>query len=213
MSTTYAFFLPGVTCAACVTPVENALRACRRLPVLEVDVGILTQQAEITVGKTALPPAEVRHILKTEMEDIGYECRPIMISAQQVAKAKQHLIRWHWLKGWVGVIAGGAVMALSVLGWVLPFWGMLAVGAASTGLALYLGKESYRDAARKLRKQKTLTMDSLFSLSSFMALTVSILSLFIPALPMMFDAALLIFGFRHIGKRLKSLLNNALSRT
>ena len=76
---------------------------------------------------------------------------------------------------------------------------MTSLAVFSTLLTLVLGANSYYEAWTKLTKTKTLTMDSLFALSTASILIVSIASLFLPWLPMMFEAGLLIYGFRHIG--------------
>jgi Cu2+-exporting ATPase len=49
-------------------------------------------------------------------------------------------------------------------------------------------------------------MDSLFAISTLTVLAVSIGSFFIPWLPMMFEAGLLIYGFRHIGLAIEETL-------
>lgn len=101
-------------------------------------------------------------------------------------------------------MVGAAVMAFCLLGGMaLPAPVLYTIFGFCTALTLFLGYETYRDAF-KIFKLKTLTMDSLFTISTLTALGASITSLVVPGLHMMFfDAALFIFGFRHIGKAIE----------
>jgi len=116
------------------------------------------------------------------------------------------ILRNRWVMGIMGCVSGFTLLILSIWGLGIPFAALCAIGGFSTLLTLYLGAESYWDAITKLIKSRTMTMDTLFTISSLAALGVSIASLFFPGLPMMFDAALLIFGFRHIGKGIKDTI-------
>ncbi len=108
-------------------------------------------------------------------------------------------MRKHLIKGIIGLLTGSIMLGLCLSGVGLPMAAIYILGLASTALTAYLGKETFKEAFKKLKK-KQFTMHTLFSISTLMALGVSIASFFVPALPMMFDTALLIFGFFHIGK-------------
>jgi Cu2+-exporting ATPase len=75
----------------------------------------------------------------------------------------------------------------------------------SVPLTLFLGQDSYRVAYKKIRTG-TLTMDTLFVMSTTTIMLVSVASLMMPLCPMMIDAALLIFGFRHLGRTIDEAL-------
>ena len=160
-------------------------------------------------------------MIAKEIEDIGFRCIPLTEKEENLPftpKPKSAPITWwyhclrflssHWLKGSVGAILGLIVLALSIFIPGLSLTAMLLIGVVSTVLTLWLGFPSYRDAWMKLWKAKTLTMDSLFAVSTLITLVVSIFAFFIPWLPMMFEAGLLVFGFRHIGLAIEESIKN-----
>jgi Cu2+-exporting ATPase len=195
----YEFSLPGITCFNCVAPVEKQLRQIAALKQHDPSVSvtsftdILEKRIYITVKDSTLPERSVRKILKKEIEDCGLEC-----------KTRRP---FHLAKGIVGILSGAGIMAFCLLGGMaLPALLLYGIAGFCTLLTLFLGFNTYRDAFKKLFQTKTLTMDALFTISSIAALGVSIASLFVPWLPMLFDAALLIFGFRHIGKAIEDTM-------
>lgn len=105
----------------------------------------------------------------------------------------------HWLLGALGCVSGIALLILMLTMGSLPVSVMVPIAGISSLLTLWLGANSYYDSWIKWTKTGTLTMDALFTISTLSVLTVSITSFFIPWLPMMFEAGLLIYGFRHIG--------------
>ncbi len=115
------------------------------------------------------------------------------------------------VKGAIGILAGVGLIALMLSGVALPMVAMYAVVGVSSALTLALGAESYFDAAKKLVKSRTLTMDTLFTVSSLTMIAVSIASLFVPWLPMMCEAGILIFGFRYMGKAIEESIKQKIS--
>ena len=108
-------------------------------------------------------------------------------------------IRQHLWRGLFGLGFAAVLIGLSISGIGIPFAVMLGImGIASLGTA-YLGWPSYKNAYAQLRRNRKVKMDMLFSISTLVAVTVSWFSLLFPGLPMLVDAGLLIFGFRHIG--------------
>jgi Cu2+-exporting ATPase len=105
----------------------------------------------------------------------------------------------HWFLGALGLIVGLAVLILTMAVPGLPLAAMITLGVVSLVLTLILGAQSYYQAILKLVKTRTLTMDALFTISTLTVVAVSIAAFFVPWLPMMFEAGLLIFGFRHLG--------------
>ncbi|MFZ4076651.1 MAG: cation-transporting P-type ATPase, partial [Legionellaceae bacterium] len=80
------------------------------------------------------------------------------------------------------------------LSWVVQ--GVIA--GVSTLITLVLGAEFYQSVFLKLKKG-ILTMDTLFVISTSVSLVASLAAFISPVFPMMFEAGLLIFGFRHLG--------------
>ena len=57
-----------------------------------------------------------------------------------------------------------------------------------------------------------MTMDTLFVISALTAVIASGLALFIPGWPMMFEAGLLMFGFRHLGLAMEENFNETIGQ-
>lgn len=132
--------------------------------------------------------------------------RPMSLSFRQRFKKR---LRSPWVLGLIGTGAGLALMVATMMLGPLPLVAMIAIGAISVALTLYLGAESYKEAYRKLVKARSLTMDTLFAISTLTAIVVSVASFFFPWLPMMFDAGLMIFGFRYIGSAINDSIMEA----
>lgn len=97
-------------------------------------------------------------------------------------------------------------MALSLTGIAIPMLAMYIITGGSALLTLIIGAPSFIDAAKKLFKAKTLTMDALYSVTALTAIGVSIASFFFPMLPMMCSAGLLMMGFRRLGQAIEDSL-------
>ncbi|CAM4467328.1 MAG: Potassium-transporting ATPase ATP-binding subunit [Legionella sp.] len=132
----------------------------------------------------------------TVENDLTAESLPLQLSAL-FSQAKKYFSS-HWFKGFLGCGAG-VIVLIACLSGTMSLAVMLPLAGLSTLLTLALGANSYVDAWKKWRASRALTMDSLFALSTSLILVISLASLYAPWLPMMFDAALFIYGFRHIG--------------
>lgn len=110
--------------------------------------------------------------------------------------------RYYWIMGGLGLGIGALILILAMTHG-LGFWPVQwVVAVGSMGLHCLLGSESFRKAKIELQRGKP-AMDTLFVLSTTAAMLMSLLALVVPGLPMMFEASLLIFGFRHLGIALK----------
>lgn len=116
----------------------------------------------------------------------------------------------HLLQGGLGLGFGIVMASLLFFNIAMPIFILYILAAASTLMTLWLGWNTYTKAAIQLLKARTLTMDSLFTISSLAAVTISLVALYNPALPMMFDAGLMIFGMKHLGEAIKNRLNTRL---
>ncbi len=189
----YQFYLPDITCINCIQPIINGLMKdeCKGVKVLNAEADVVAKTIKITVEQSGRAPIIEKEILKRYINDEKY------VTCTEVPEKPKILM--HIIKGVIGLVTGAAIIALMLTGVGIPLAAMLAIGAISTALTIFLGWDSYVDAVKQL-SQKNLTMDTLFSISTIVAIGVSIASFFVPILPMLFDAALLIFGFRHIGR-------------
>jgi len=129
-------------------------------------------------------PQDIHHLVQEALEATGFDAKPKGMS--------------NMLWATIGLTAGLAMLFLPSLFPVLPWLVTAGLAAASIGLTVALGFPFYRRAYHAFKQGKS-TMDTLFSLSTGIILAVSAVSLFVPSLPMMFEAGLLIFGFRHAG--------------
>ncbi len=107
-----------------------------------------------------------------------------------------------WLLGGIGVTGGIAMLALMLSGIGIPFVIMAALGIASALVSLALGSRSIYQAINSL-KNGAVNMDTLYALGGLTAIGITIAHLFVPGIPMLFDAALFIFGFKYIGDGIK----------
>jgi Cu2+-exporting ATPase len=234
----YVFYISGMTCPNCVITINNVLTDSLK-SFKSFDVDITTPDPKKAII-TLSDESEDREKTETDIEfiinDIGYICKKHIIPpsnenqppllaketsdsltneranglSQWKLRAKQ-LITSHWLLGGIGCIAGIGLLILSMVSGTLPFAALLTLSCTSILLTLGLGAQSYLDSWKKLTASKTLTMDTLFSISTITVLIVSTASLFIPWLPMMFEAGLLIYGFRHLGIAIEDSLKEKIN--
>ncbi|WP_431606635.1 heavy metal translocating P-type ATPase [Legionella maioricensis] len=81
----------------------------------------------------------------------------------------------------------------------------------TTLMTLYLGRTIYQSAWRALLEKKWNTT-TLYTISTLTIVGVSIASLFVPGLPMMFEAAPLVLGFWHLGEGIEHTLKDEITR-
>lgn len=207
MSHQFVFTL-GISCQSCVSVVETALESLNLS-----GLGLSNQRTDLTNKKLFIDFDEsqtqndVNGVQKTIIKAItklGIDCQ---FDSCQPAPDKKTKQTNHWLLGSLGLATGLGLMLLTFFtgGLTLPV--MIAVGLASTALTIALGYNSFISAYKHARYSKTMTMDTLFSISTLTVLSVSLCALFIPGLPMMFEAGLMLFGFRHIGLGIENVIN------
>lgn len=120
------------------------------------------------------------------------------LPAGETTTKKNH---YHPLQAMLGLILGGVFMLLMWQEIELPDLHLImtAVGTVAT---LIIGRASFYKAWLGLKRWK-FNMDSLFAMSAIAAILVSVahvtLEQYIKGLPMLIDAPLMIFGFRHFG--------------
>ncbi len=217
---TYTFYVDGMTCTSCSGTLEHVLKdkLSDRMRYFHVDLTTADPKKAIIILAEEDQGSHNQHEVWSELQgyiDELFHCReyeydpdkkeepqiPLQQpnTLKQITKKARSFLTSHWFLGTLGCVSGLAVLiaCLATSGLSLAFMSSLAV--FSTLLTLVLGANSYYEAWTKLTKSKALTMDSLFALSTASILVVSVASLFLPWLPMMFEAGLLIYGFRHIG--------------
>lgn len=216
-STTYQFVLPSITCISCIHSIESQLKKYQHdnTWIQKYAIDLTTKTLSVTVTNQNKPNFNYSESISNEIEDIGFRCIPLSLeediflnlksSKDANVANKSSWIKFrngllsHWFQGGIGTVSGFSLLALSLFSTGLPLAVMLITSTLSTLLTIGLGFPSYYDAFMKLWKAQTLTMDTLFTVSTLTILVVSTLAFFVPWLPRMFEAGLLVFGFRHIG--------------
>lgn len=211
MSDTYRFSLPNVRCVNCIRPIEDHLRACQErlkdsasdVLIERFSIDVTTKILSVTVTANLLPALQIQTQIRTLLQEKGIQC-------VDLALPHKKNLRSHWFLGLLGTLTGLAVLILNLATGGLPLVGQIVIAAIGIPLTLVLGFSSYVDALKKLFMMRTLTMDSLFTMSTLTIVGVSAASLFVPFLPTMIDAGLLIFGFRHIGYAIEESLKDVI---
>lgn len=111
----------------------------------------------------------------------------------------------HWLQAGIGLVSGVALLALSLSGLTLPLVAYAIITGLSTLTTLYLGRSVYKQAWQSLR-DKQWDMTSLYTISTLTILIVSTVSIFVPSMPMMVEAAPFVLGFWHLGEAVEHTL-------
>lgn len=193
--TKFVFPLKGVTCGSCKGSLKALLLDEDTKPQYftfqSVDTSENFQQLVVEVEERDPPVSEeeVRRYITHTLQDTDYEL--IVEDA-----------RYYWILGTLGLVIGTIILLLMVSNSLVLLPVKLLTALVSVGLTLVLGAESFRKAKIEWQQRKP-AMDSLFLLSTGAATVISLLGLVLPGLPLMFEASLLIFGFRYIGIALK----------
>lgn len=196
MSKTYTFSLFDADCNDCCSTIEKTLKKQKNVQIKSIsfDITQLPKKLKIEVENEDLPPETIIKSIQDCVAEVGFRCEYEI----DVAKHKTRY-RTMLLKGIIGLLLGITLLALSTFV-TLPFIAICCIAGIATLLTLYLGAETYFQTAKQFLKIQALTMETLFTISTLVALAVSIAALFVAGLPMLFSAPLLIFGFRYIGK-------------
>lgn len=111
----------------------------------------------------------------------------------------------HWLKAAIGLIWGVGLLIISIASFNLPMIAYYIITGLTTLMTLYLGSTVYQSAWHALRNMQWDT-STLYTISTLTIVAVSIASMFVPGLPMMFEAAPLVLGFWHLGEGIEHTL-------
>ena len=216
--TTFVFPLKGVTCSGCKGNLKYLLDVETKPEYFKfknIDVSSNLQKLVVEVEDNDIPISEeeVRRYINHTLAGSDYE---LIVEGA----------RYYWILGSLGLVIGTIILILAVTNGLVLWPVKLLTAAVSVGLSLLLSAESFRKAKIEWQRRRP-AMDSLFLLSTGAATLMSLFGLVMPGMPLMFEASLLIFGFRHIGIALKKsiystpnlpvhyqrLQTNSLSRT
>ena len=209
MSTTVEIALPGISCINCVRPLQNVLteqKTALNIKTFYIDIPnkilYINFDKPDTLSLTKLTDTIDEFGIKWSIDSEEEITAPAPSLWQKTSK----FLLSHWISAFIGLFSGVGLLILSLSGLVLPFSAVIALTIAGTLMTAAIGAPSFYHAWQKFRAQRTLTMDTLFALSSLVIVSVSSAALFIPGLPMMIEAGLMIFGFRHLGQGIEENL-------
>lgn len=117
----------------------------------------------------------------------------------------------HWLKAALGLIWGIGLLALSIASFNIPMTAYYVITGLTTLMTLYLGHTVYQSAWEALREKKWDT-SALYTISTLTIVAVSVIGLFVPSLPMMFEAAPLVLAFWHLAEGIEHTLVDEINK-
>ncbi|AHE65878.1 ATPase, P-type transporting, HAD superfamily, subfamily IC [Legionella oakridgensis ATCC 33761 = DSM 21215] len=103
------------------------------------------------------------------------------------------------------------MLVISIGSFNIPVIAYYIITGLTALMTLYLGRSVYQSAWRSLFEKKWDTT-TLYAISTLTILVVSFVSLFVPGLPMMFEAAPLVLGFWHLGEGIEHTLIGEISK-
>lgn len=228
MSKPYVLYIRGMTCASCSSIIESFLKNSKSIKLDHFSVDVTTpdpKKATITLAEENQESRLVWEELKNLIEEIGYNCEDYdynPLKEQNTSELPSHPLKKllltakniftsHWFLGVFGCITGLGLMTISLVAGALPLAAIITLSSLSIVFTLGLGARSYYSAWKKWFESGELTMDTLFAISTIAVLLVSTLSFFVPWLPMMFEAGLLIYGFKHIGSAIQDTIKEKIN--
>jgi Cu2+-exporting ATPase len=211
----FCFSLPDIRCVNCTTRIEDSFASCQELAIQQFAIDLVSKKLSIVIDDERSKDA-VRELLQQRLHDLGFSAHDLELPQTPVVPTTRKSwfkkkLQSHWLQGGIGLSLGFLLLFLSLFG-ALPWIAMLILACIAVPATLFLGGRSYFEALRELR-WRNLTMDTLFALSTLTVIAISIAALFVPWLPMMFDAGLLIFGFRHLGLGIEESIQAKMARS
>lgn len=199
MAEVYSFFFPGVKCADCVNNIEKRLKRSALAPYIDlINFDLVEKKLYLSINRGKclkdpdFPGKSISALVRSEIKKLTFK----------------GIFLPYWALGGLGLVSG---LGLSLLcGFFMPLLSPLllyGVALVSSLLTFVLGLPFYYPAFKALfKKAPVINMDTFLTVSSLLSLISSVVACFFPAFPMMFEASLMILGFRHIGLALKDVL-------
>lgn len=201
-------FSVGIACNSCSESISNVLQS-NDIQAFHIDP--VAKTLLVIIEDDQYQDEDIKQKIIKWITDAGIEYCKAIENASQKANQSISLKRDYLFKGIIGLLCGITLLMAGVFAVSMSLISIYLMASVSTILTLYLGKDIYSQAVKKLFNHQMLTMDVLFTMSSLSALVVSIVALFVPCFPMMFSAPLLIFGFRYIGKVIEESAKKAVT--
>ncbi|MBN2599032.1 MAG: cadmium-translocating P-type ATPase [Candidatus Thermoplasmatota archaeon] len=191
----------GMTCAACERTVTEALQHLDG--VVGVSVNLATEKVAVTYNQRMVSLAD----MKKTVEDAGYHYLGVEGEEDNANKVREKDLREKRLRIYVGFLVG---IPLMVLMYVHPFLSMEQVSylslVLSTPVFLYVSSPIFLAGYHALRN-RSLTMDVMYSMGIGVAFSASVLGTFEVVLTrefMFYETAVLLAAFLMLGRYLEA---------
>lgn len=221
MAKTLKYVVNDITCSSCSEIIQSMLSGVDSPKIYSIAVNVINKEVTISVDDDApedvvettvretLGLVDFKNIVGCDDSITDDENNHVGATLPAPANSKRKKnSRWRTLfpifQGLLGLSVGLAVMILMMVGLSIPPYGLFIIAGVTTALTLFLGADIYYKALKKLIFARRLTMEALFTVSTLVVVGVSIAALFVPWLPMIFDGALMILGFRKIGEAIQN---------
>jgi Cu+-exporting ATPase len=191
----------GMTCATCERTVTEALQ--RLDGIVNVSVNLATEKATVTYNQRMVSLADI----KKAVEDAGYQYLGVEGEEDLALKAREKDLRSKLLRIYVGFLVG---IPLMILMYVHPNISMEFVSylslVVSTPAFIYISSPIFRAGYHALRN-RTLTMDVMYSMGIGVAFGASVLGTFEIVLTrefLFYETAVLLAAFLMLGRYLEA---------
>jgi P-type Cu+ transporter len=189
----------GMTCATCEKTVTDALKHLDG--VVNVTVNLSTEKASVTYNQRMTTIAD----LKKAIEDAGYQYLGIEGGEDISAVVREKDLRGKRIRIYLGFLVGLPLMVLMYIPVGLPFPLAYFELVVATPVFLYISYPIFRAGYRAL-KNKTLTMDVMYSMGIGVAFGASVLGTFEIVLTrefLFYETAVLLAAFLTLGRYLE----------
>jgi Cu+-exporting ATPase len=190
----------GMTCATCEKTVTDALKQLDG--VVKVTVNLATEKVSVTYNQRMTTIAD----MKKAIEDAGYQYLGIEGGEDISTVAREKDLRDKRIRIYIGFLVGLPLMVLMYIPVGLPFPLEYFELLISTPVFLYISFPIFRAGYRAL-KNKTLTMDVMYSMGIGVAFGASVLGTFEIVLTrefMFYETAVLLATFLTLGRYLEA---------
>ncbi len=214
----YTIPVPEATCSGCWGPIRKNLESLKDIKELSVSENSSPNAIGglINFKLSKQSTLAIKTVIKT-IASAGFDVKEEDFTDHSIIKSlsspsaddqnialtqenqKQHLK--HFI---ISAVIGLPLLILSAFGIALPLYAMWAISALSCTAVIYTGWDLFKSGIKSVLSSGSPTMHTLFTISVFTAVSVSIAALFIPMLPFEFASALLILSSHHIGKYIET---------
>jgi len=196
----------GMTCAVCEKTITDVLQQLDG--VLEVSVNLATEKASVTFNPRMVTLGD----MKKAVESAGYQYLGVEGEEDESEKIREKDLRGKRIRILVGFVVGIPLMALMYVPLSLPFPLAYLELVISTPVFAFLSAPIFRAGYHAL-KNKSLTMDVMYSMGIGVAFGASVLGTFEVVLTrefLFYDTTVLLAAFLTLGRYLEA---NAKGRT